>query len=78
MSSSETLLKIHDKWELTKILDQYALPYPKTILVEKRESLKNGIMNYPFMIKPLNQEAGKGIVKIDNEIALNEYLSTSA
>lgn len=39
VSDAATLVRLHDKWELTKLLDELALPYPETILVETRESL---------------------------------------
>lgn len=78
LSSGDTLTRLHDKWELTKVLDELALPYPETILVETRESLIDGAMEYPFMVKPLSLEAGKGIIRIESETDLERYRETKA
>lgn len=78
LSQGETLLRLHDKWELTKTLNALGIRYPKTVLVKTPDYLTDGVAPYPFMVKPLNLEAGKGIVRIDDNSVLDRYLATGA
>ena len=57
LSDSDTLVRLHDKWELTKTLDFLDVRYPKTALVDSPDHLKDGVAPYPFMVKSLALEA---------------------
>jgi predicted ATP-grasp superfamily ATP-dependent carboligase len=78
VADSATLLRLHDKWQFAKTLDRLGIPYPETVMVERRDSLVDGILPYPFMVKPLDLEAGRGIVKISDSADLRGYLDSAA
>lgn len=78
VSSSDIIQQLHNKWELTKILDDLAISYPKTVIINNKKNIIEGIMEYPFLIKPTDQEACRGIVKINNSADLQKYRKTHA
>jgi predicted ATP-grasp superfamily ATP-dependent carboligase len=73
VSNVDVIERLHNKWELTKILDELSILYPKTVLVKNKKYLVHGIMEYPFLIKPLDRDSGVGIVKMENPTDLQKY-----
>lgn len=75
LSDANVFSRLHNKWKLTALLETLSIPYPKTVLVKTEKELTGGILSYPFLIKPTDQDSGKGIVKIENESNLKRYLA---
>lgn len=73
VSNVDVIMRLHNKWELTKILDELSLAYPKTVLVESEAVLIDGLMEFPFLMKPLDLDSCNGIARISNLVDLDGY-----
>ena len=73
VSEPDVLLRLHNKWELTKVLDDISVRYPKTVLIEDKRSLADELVEYPFIVKPLDQDSGRGIEVIYDAMFMRKY-----
>lgn len=78
-SRMETMDRIHNKWSFYEVLRDAGLATPRTMLLSSRDQLTRDFVEgvgFPLLVKPLEGEAGHGIVTFDDFAALERYLST--
>ena len=78
-SKMETMDRIHNKWTFYETLRDAGLATPRTVLLSAREELTPDFVEevgFPLLVKPLEGEAGHGIVTFKDFAALERYLST--
>jgi predicted ATP-grasp superfamily ATP-dependent carboligase len=76
-SSGETLNLLHDKWQFHELLETHGLPSPKSVLLRRQEDVFGTEvygLEFPVMVKPLAQQAGKGILKVKNIHQLADHV----
>lgn len=76
ISSTATLQALNNKFEFTCMLQKYALPHPKSVLISKETDLKTMGLSFPIIIKPLDMHSGMGVVKISSLKNAYMYLRT--
>lgn len=80
MSDYETLKMLNNKWTFTELMVKNDLSCPKTILindVNKISQIRSQIilnLGFPVIIKPLDMEGGKGIIKLSSFKELETYI----
>lgn len=76
-SSGETLGVLHNKWQFHKLLKSHGLPSPKSVLLGCQEDVF-GVdvygFQFPVMVKPLAEQAGKGVLKIESIHQLADHV----
>jgi len=75
----ETMDHIHNKWSFYETLRDAGLATPRTIRLSARDELTPDFVEevgFPLLVKPLEGEAGHGIVTFDDFAALERYVST--
>jgi biotin carboxylase len=67
---------LYDKWEFRRICKEQDILYPESELVPDIAALLDKIVSktisYPFICKPIDLEAGNGILKVDEENAFEQ------
>ena len=61
----EVLRQLDNKWLLSRLLEENGLPYPKSRLLERAVDADILDLNFPVIIKPLNLDASRGVVRCD-------------
>ncbi|MCX5659369.1 MAG: ATP-grasp domain-containing protein [Planctomycetota bacterium] len=61
ISTSETLLRLHDKWTFYHLLDELGVPQPRTFLLERPEHVDDLNLAYPVVVKPRDQASSVGV-----------------
>lgn len=78
-SEPETMARIHDKWSFHQTLTEAGLATPRTRILSAQGELTPAFaeeVGFPLLIKPLNCEAGHGIVTFQDFKALRSYVAT--
>lgn len=72
----QKLMRIHDKWAFYEQLSS-RFPMPRTALIQNADDLDNQTaerIGHPFLLKPLNGEAGHGVEYFSNRHEALTYL----
>lgn len=72
--SPSNLSAFHDKWMFSRLLKRKDILFPKTLLIQNPSNLKTSKMKIPFLVKPLSEEGGRGIIKIRTKADLKILL----
>ena len=66
-----------DKERLSQYLQKIGIPTPKYCPLKKLETVQKGrsALDYPLLLKPTQGDGGKGILRFEDSIQLNDYLS---
>jgi D-aspartate ligase len=82
LSKLDVLKLLNNKWNFGELMDKNNIPCPKTILINDMNQLKSlnselKLLNieFPVMIKQLELEASKGVVKLGSFEELETYMS---
>jgi predicted ATP-grasp superfamily ATP-dependent carboligase len=73
ISTPDQLARLHNKSEFKVFLDELGLAHPKTSLVKNTDDIAKVNFTKPFLIKPLTQDSGRGIVKIGCQQDLEKF-----
>jgi carbamoyl-phosphate synthase large subunit len=67
ISDKEIVDLCYDKYKTSKFLEEHNLPYIPTYMDTDKllEDIKNGIVNFPFIVKPKKGSASMGIFKVN-------------
>lgn len=75
VANYSTLRLLNNKWDFTSLLEKHSLPHPKSFLINTIEDLDRMNLNFPIVIKPLELDGGKGVIKIISLKIAKHYLS---
>jgi predicted ATP-grasp superfamily ATP-dependent carboligase len=67
LSSSELFDVVSDKWRFAQFLEREGIPHPKTIYIERDESVEARLseLKFPILAKPRRASGGHGIRRFD-------------
>jgi len=77
LASVEQLKVLNNKWSFAKLLEQHGLPFPKARLLQRAEDACTLDMEYPVILKPLELDAGRGVVRCDTPEEVQAHLQRS-
>jgi predicted ATP-grasp superfamily ATP-dependent carboligase len=60
MPDYESLIQLHHKYQLTRLMDRLGIPYPATELAANPEELVRTRLDFPIITKPPNDSASVG------------------
>jgi biotin carboxylase len=72
--SMETATIIHTKQAFRKFTDDHAIPAPRSIRLQKDQSLDVSGLHYPLLIKPSDSFSGRGVTKISDASGLGDAI----
>lgn len=66
-----------NKFELSKFLNDYNLPHPKSIFIDSKKSFEEFERNFtfPILVKPLHEKGGDGIRKFNSLGVFKQFYS---
>lgn len=70
VSRPELVEQFNDKWEFHRLLRSLELPSPETRLLESLPEAGRATLPFPVMIKPLRQEGGVGVRRVEDRASL--------
>lgn len=74
MAPVEQLRVLNNKWAFSHLLERHGLPCPESRLIERAEDVPGMELNYPVVVKPLELDAGRGVVKCDTPHELASHV----
>jgi predicted ATP-grasp superfamily ATP-dependent carboligase len=77
LNSADQICKLNNKWDFYKMLKQHNIPTPETVLIKTTEQIELLNLNFPIIVKPLDQGNGYGVKKIDSIIDLHRHISSN-
>lgn len=80
-SNAETLNTLNNKWTFAEICHQHSLSAPTTVLLESFDQLEEGLFDevgFPLIVKPLEKDGGKGVVRLNSYKSLLEYVQKNS
>ena len=73
----QAILNAKDKIKTMQILDHYGIPIPKTVVIRRREDLKQAVKNlggFPVILKQPTGSFGNGVTIVESMRALKSIL----
>ncbi|MBN3992903.1 MAG: ATP-grasp domain-containing protein [Nostoc sp. NMS2] len=75
LNSADQISNLNNKWYFYQLLKQHGIPTPETTLIETTEQIELLNLNFPIIVKPLDQGNGDGVKRIDSIEDLHKYIS---
>jgi predicted ATP-grasp superfamily ATP-dependent carboligase len=57
---ADTIVTLHNKWKLSRVMDRLGVPYPETELCADADALARTSLPFPIITKPPDRDAGVG------------------
>lgn len=70
----EMLKVLNNKWFFSRLLQQQALPFPDSRLIERNEDAETLDLKFPVILKPLEMDASRGVIRCDTVAAVASHL----
>ena len=70
----EHLRVLNNKWDFARLLKQHGLPEPQSHLLERVEDVDALDIGFPVILKPLELDASRGVVRCDTPAAVQAHL----
>ena len=75
LATVEQLRVLNNKWDFAQLLKRHKLPEPNSRLLERAEDAGALDMNFPVILKPLELDAGRGVVRCDSLAQVQLHLT---
>lgn len=72
----ETLELLNNKWSFGELMSKNDIPCPKSVLLSDLNQLRSLSLEFPIIVKQLELEGGKGVVKLNSFDELETYMSS--
>ena len=75
LATVERLRVLNNKWDFARLLKQHGLPEPQSRLLERAEDAGALDISSPVILKPLELDAGRGVVRCDTPAEVRAHLN---
>ncbi len=58
--ATDTMLRMHNKWQFRSIARQVGVPHPETCLIERADQSQEQATGFPVVVKPLDMNSAHG------------------